>query len=176
MPQDNLSIVARLLNLLVLNQKAKRFIRQGFPMKKSIILIILLAVLPLSDICEAGYLFSHPKGGAFKQQPLDMDVWYYPGDADWSIRAPDKWQHMMGSYASCEVLNLVVDRRLAAGIVFGLGLLKEVEDGYREGWSIRDVMMDAAGVGASLFNNGKYKVWCDWKHDYIQLKLSFTIK
>jgi hypothetical protein len=122
------------------------------------------------------YFFSYPRDGQFKQQALDDDVWYYKGASEWTIQAPDKWQHMMGSYASSKLLGLVVDDRLAGGVVFGLGILKEIEDGFREGWSVRDVFMDAAGVGASLVNNKKYKLWCDWKYDYIQLKVSVTLR
>ena len=145
-------------------------------MIRGLILVIFSTVILMPNAMAGGYFFTYPKDGNFKQQPLEHDVWYYKGGTEWTIQAPDKWQHMMGSYASSELLSLFVDDKLAGGLVLGLGILKEVEDGYREGWSVRDVFMDAAGVGASLFNNDEYKVWCDWKSDYIQLKLSVTLK
>lgn len=143
-------------------------------MKRALIVSILMIILMSSQ--SYAYFFNYPRDGSFKQQSIDGDVWFYKGDPDWTIKAPDKWQHMMGSYASAEFLSLIVDDKLAGGLVFTLGILKEVEDGYREGWSIRDIFMDAAGVGASLFNNDRYKVWCDWKDDNVQLKLSISLK
>lgn len=137
-----------------------------------IILIILVSLAPRSY----GYFFSYPRDGEFKQQSPKHDLWYYAGDSEWTIQAPDKWQHMMGSYASAEVFSLFMDDKLAGGIVLGIGILKEVEDGYREGWSIRDIFMDVAGVGASLFNNDKCRLWCDWNRNAVLLKLTFTLK
>ncbi len=139
-------------------------------------LFLTVAVTGLMVSSSHAFLFSYPRDGHFKQQSGTADLWYYRGDANWTVKAPDKWQHMMGSYAGTEVFGLLVDRRLAGGIVFGLGVLKEVEDGFREGWSIRDIMMDAAGVSASLLNSDKCKLWCDWGHDSVQLKISIILK
>ena len=138
--------------------------------------IAVLVFLGGSQSASAMIGFAYPRDGHFKQLSVSDDPWYYPGDQNWTIQAPDKWQHMMGSYASTEVFSTLMDHRLAGGLVLGLGILKEIEDGYREGWSPRDIMMDAAGVGASLFNNNKYKFWCDWVDDYVQLKVSVTLK
>jgi len=144
-------------------------------MKKAVLISIIL-MIAMTTQSYAGYFFNYPSDGKFKQQSIDYDVWYYEGDPDWTIKAPDKWQHMMGSYVSAEILSLMVDDKLAGGLVFTLGVLKEVEDGYREGWSVRDIFMDALGVGASLLNNDDYKIWCDWDKDTVQLKLSISIK
>jgi hypothetical protein len=143
-------------------------------MKKGLLFAVFMFITLAPD--SHALFFSYPRDGSFKQQSIRDDVWYYNGGSEWTIQAPDKWQHMMGSYASTEVLGIIVDDELAGGIVFGLGLLKEVEDGFREGWSVRDVFMDAAGVGASLLNSEKYKVWCDWKENHVQLKLSIALK
>ncbi len=143
-------------------------------MKKGLLAAFFMFVMIVPE--SQALFFSYPRDGRFKQQPIRTDFWYYNGGSEWTIQAPDKWQHMMGSFASSELLSTVVDDKLAGGIVFGLGLLKEVEDGMREGWSVRDVLMDAAGVGASLVNNEKYKLWCDWKDDYVQLKVSIALK
>jgi len=138
--------------------------------------IIVLVLLAASQCASAAVGFAYPRDGRFKQLSASDDPWYYPGDQNWAIQAPDKWQHMMGSYASTEVFSKLMDHKLAGGLVLGLGILKEVEDGYREGWSPRDIMMDAAGVGAALFNNDKYKFWCDWVDNSVRLKVSVTLK
>ena len=143
----------------------------GAKMQKTLFVLILITF----SHAYGGYLFSHPSDGRFKQQQNKNDPWCYTG-ADWKFKAPDKWQHMMGSFAGVETFSLFMDDRLAGGLVFGLGILKEVGDGYREGWSIRDIFMDAAGVSASLLNNGKYKIWCDWNDGAVLLKISFSIK
>ncbi|MFH1891481.1 MAG: hypothetical protein ABIK83_02210 [Candidatus Zixiibacteriota bacterium] len=140
--------------------------------KVAIITLILLAATQSAG----AFMFSYPRDGEFKQLAASQDAWYYEGDPNWTLRAPDKWQHMMGSYVSVEIFSTLMDDNLAGGLVLGLGILKEVEDGYREGWSARDILMDAAGVGASLFNSNKYKFWCDWKDDFLQLKISVTLK
>jgi len=145
-------------------------------MRKATVFAAALLILITTTSSAFGYFFNYPRDGQFKQQSIDRDVWYYPGDEDWTIKAPDKWQHMMGSYASAEVFSLVMDDKLAGGVVFALGILKEVEDGYREGWSIRDIFMDAAGVGASLLNNEDYSIWCDWHDDNVKLMISFSLK
>lgn len=138
----------------------------------AIITLILLAATQ----SVGAFMFSYPRDGQFKRLGASDDPWYYEGDPDWTLRAPDKWQHMMGSYVSAKIFSTIMNENLAGGLVLGLGILKEVEDGYREGWSARDVLMDAAGVGASLLNSQKYKFWCDWKDDYVQLKLSVSLK
>jgi len=148
-------------------------LNKGATMRTTLAILLMAVILTPQ---AQGYFFSYPRDGQFKQQEGRSDPWYYKGDANWEIQAPDKWQHMMGSYASSEVFSLFMDNKLAGGIVLSLGVLKEVEDGFREGWSVRDIFMDAVGVGASLINNKKYKLWCDWNRDSIQFKVSITLK
>ncbi len=145
-------------------------------MRPATFIATILVILMTSATSVYGYFFNYPRDGQFKKQPARMDVWYYAGDPDWEIKAPDKWQHMMGSYASAELFSTFLDDKLAGGMVFALGLLKEVEDGYREGWSMRDIFMDAAGVGASLLNNDKYSLWCNWDNDNVKLMITFSLK
>lgn len=146
-------------------------------MKNSLILPMLCVFIVFPQAAHGGILFPHSSDGRFKRLPSKKDPWYYTG-TNWKFTSPDKWQHMMGSLASTEIFSLFMDDRLAGGLVFGLGILKEVGDGYQkgEGWSIRDIFMDAAGVSASLLNNGKYKLWCDWNDGAVLLKISITIK
>ena len=96
--------------------------------------------------------WSYPKDGRFKK--IKYDPWFYV-DERWDIRAPDKFVHAMGSYASCEVLSRVFERRprwQVAAFVMTYGLYKEYGDAFREGWSARDLMADALGIGTWVVN------------------------
>ncbi len=140
---------------------------------KKVILVVTLLLIVVST-AQAGLISNYPRTGGFKQLSPSQDKWFYIDHEKWRIKAPDKWLHMMGSFGAAEALSAVMDDRLAGGIVFGLGVLKEVEDGYREGWSARDLLMDLTGVGASLINHERYLLWCDWERDAVLVKLSIA--
>lgn len=109
----------------------------------------LLGGMAMSQTAHAGF----PADGKFKMQPIQTDHWYFYDEIHWYIKAPDKWQHLMGSYASTKIFNKVRDDKLsAATAVFLGGILKELDDGLREGWSIRDLLMDALGVTAAALD------------------------
>ncbi len=141
-------------------------------MKKALLIVLFLCTT--STAAQAGLISTYPRTGGFKQLPPAHDKWFYVDNERWHIKAPDKWLHMMGSLGAAEFLSTMMDERLAGGIVLGLGVLKEVEDGYREGWSARDLIMDITGVGASLINDRRYLLWCDWEQDAVIMKLSIT--
>jgi hypothetical protein len=82
----------------------------------------------------------------------------------------------MGSYALCNLAGLMMDEYAAAGIVLGLGIYKEYDDGFREGWSPKDLLMDTIGIAAATINNEKYKIWMDWNSGAIILKFSITLR
>jgi len=116
---------------------------------------------------------SYPKDGLFKQLPCHKDQWYSIDRENWYIKAPDKWTHFMGSYALTEVINGVVKNKIWAGIVtFGLGVLKEYDDAYREGWSGRDLYMDIGGVAASALLPDNMKLLAYYDDTAVTLKLS----
>lgn len=109
----------------------------------------LLAGLATSQTAHASF----PADGKFKMQPISTDHWYFYDETHWYIKAPDKWQHLMGSYASTKISIRVLDDKLSsATAVFLGGILKELDDGLREGWSIRDLLMDALGVTAAALD------------------------
>ncbi|MGH8004976.1 MAG: hypothetical protein ACRECJ_09680 [Limisphaerales bacterium] len=95
---------------------------------------------------EAGFWSSYPRDGKFKQLPARADMWYYVDDERWAIRAPDKWQHFIGCYLSQKLLQQKFGKWKAFLLTETLGVLKEIDDGYREGWSPRDLIVDNLGI------------------------------
>ena len=73
---------------------------------------IILGSVALAQTAQASF----PSDGKFKMQPIKDDLWYYYDEFHWYIKAPDKWQHMMGSYASTKVFNSVIDDKLLSNI------------------------------------------------------------
>ncbi len=145
--------------------------------KLTTILATLVIIMLLQPSLQAiGKYQDHPKDGNFKRMPSAQDHWYFFDNQRWYIKAPDKFQHMMGSFALTEISSRVVDDYLAAGMVFGIGLYKEYDDGMREGWSPRDLLMNTFGIAASLVNNEKYKFWMDWADNAIILKFSLSFR
>lgn len=91
-------------------------------MKIAIIVIgFLLGEAAMSQTAHAGF----PADGNFKMQPISTDHWYFYDEIHWYIKAPDKWQHLMGSYASTKIFIRVLDDKLSsATAVFLGGILK----------------------------------------------------
>jgi hypothetical protein len=117
-----------------------------------------------------------PPDGKFKMQPLAQDRWYYYDDIHWYIKAPDKWQHLMGSYASTKVLQATLkdDVTAASAVLIG-GVLKELDDALREGWSVRDLMMDLLGVSAAVLDTPRVRFLGAYDRDRFLLTLNFTL-
>lgn len=140
------------------------------------LLALLISMFPTSELQAFGKFHNYPRDGKFKRLSSDRDQWFFIDKNNWYIQAPDKFQHMMGSYVLFKTTDMVMDKYLATGVTLGLGIYKEYEDAYREGWSPRDLLMDTLGVVAGWVNNDKYKIWMDWKGDTIVLKLGFSLK
>ena len=110
-----------------------------------------LTIILLLLFSGAANAKSYPRDGQLKQLPFYKDHWYFVDHENWYIKAPDKWVHFMGSYALTEVTHSLVKNKLMAGTIsLGLGLVKEFDDAWREGWSKRDIYMDVGGVASSL--------------------------
>jgi hypothetical protein len=137
------------------------------------ILIFAIALVMFTQLpAQAGF----PVDGKFKMQPASRDTWYYYDDVHWYIQAPDKWQHLMGSYASTKLLNAALkDRLTAATAVFLAGMLKELDDSYREGWSVKDVLMDAIGVGAAVCDTKKVRFIGRYTPNQLLLTVNFAM-
>jgi hypothetical protein len=106
---------------------------------------------------EAGFLSSYPRDGKFKQLPARADMWYYIDQERWAIRAPDKWQHFIGCYVSQKLLQQKIGKWKAFLVIESLGILKEIDDGYREGWSPRDLIVDNLGILGALVSGDRLK-------------------
>jgi hypothetical protein len=137
------------------------------------LMIFLISSFAASELYARG---SYPRDGKFKRLSADKDHWYFIDENNWYIQAPDKFQHMMGSYALYRTTYMMMDKYLATGVTLGLGIYKEYDDAYREGWSPRDLLMDTLGVVAGWLNNDKYKIWMDWEGNAIVLKFGISFK
>ncbi len=136
------------------------------------VLIAVIFVFGVTDTAKGG---NYPKDGIFKQLPTKMDYWFYVDANNWTIVAPDKWTHMMGSMGTTTLLSRFMNKYAAGALVFSLGLFKEYDDGYREGWSYRDILADALGVSASLTANKNYRLLAKYDQDSITFLLNFTL-
>ncbi|MCI0405803.1 MAG: hypothetical protein L0Z48_12400 [candidate division Zixibacteria bacterium] len=116
----------------------------------------MLQLLGATQI-EAGFWSSYPRDGRFKQLPARADMWYYVDDEHWAIRAPDKWQHYIGCYVSQRLLQQKIGKWKAFLVIESLGILKEIDDGYREGWSPRDLIVDNLGILGALVSGDRLK-------------------
>lgn len=121
--------------------------------------LALTAVLApfFTQRAEANFWSSYPRDGRFKQLPARADMWNYVDEERWAIRAPDKWQHFIGCYLSQKLLQKKFGKWKAFLITEGLGILKEIDDGCREGWSPRDLIVDNLGILGAMLSNEKLK-------------------
>lgn len=133
----------------------------------------LLVAFSLTGSAEAG---PYPRKGSFKQLHFTVDKWYYIDNTNWIIKAPDKWVHFMGSYSLGALTYRITGDRFFAGLfTLGLGVLKEVDDGYREGWSQRDLYMDATGLLSSLVTPDNVRLLAYYDDNSIMFKMSFIL-
>jgi hypothetical protein len=121
---------------------------------------------------QAGF----PADGRFKMQPAAADTWFYYDNVHWYLKAPDKWQHMMGSYASTKLLSSALGDNLSAATAVLLGgVLKELDDALREGWSIKDLIMDAVGVSAAVLDRPGVRVIGYYDSDRFLITVNFAM-
>ncbi len=105
---------------------------------------------------EIPYLFESPRDGKFKTIPWNHEKW--------DRTTP---YHLGGSAGLTIGFNSYLNNKnsknpalKSAGISFGLGLLKETEDGFREGFSSRDLAADALEVaaGTGIYYRSKWLI------------------
>lgn len=117
-------------------------------MKKIILLLMGIILLAHVSRVEA---WNYPRDGKFKQLSPRRDPWCFV-DERWDITAPDKWQHIMGSYLLQKSLQKRMNKYLAATIIISGSIYKELaEDAYREGWSARDLFCGVLGVVNAIY-------------------------
>jgi len=142
-------------------------------MKFKIMILSILFLLLSNALC---YAWNYPRDGRFKQLSSQNDLWFYVDEERWDIKAPDKWQHFAGSYASQKVLSKHMNKYLSGLLVFSLGLYKEYEDAYREGWSARDITVDVLGIVSAMYDQPTSRVLCTYDQEKIMLNLVFRLK
>jgi len=142
-------------------------------MKLKISILSLLFLLFYSTLC---YGWNYPRDGRFKQIASQNDPWFFVDEEHWDIKAPDKWQHFTGSYLVQKLLSRRLNKYISALLIFSLGMVKEYEDGYREGWSVRDLTVNSLGILAAMYDKPTAKFLCTYDHERIMLNLIFPFK
>jgi hypothetical protein len=108
-------------------------------------------------------LFSYPYKGHFTFQAPRRDPWYYVEHNG----SPDKWEHFMYNCASAAILKKRIGTTKTILVMCSLDLIKEYCDGYREGFSTRDMSMNVLGMLSGLLNK---KLLCEY--DITQQKIT----
>lgn len=139
---------------------------------KALVLSILFLLLS-NALC---YAWNYPRDGKFKRLSSKSDPWFYVDEERWDIKAPDKWQHFTGCYASQKLLSKHMNKYLSGLLLLSVGIYKEYEDAYREGWSARDLTVDALGILSAMYDRPGAKVLCTYDQEKIMLNLVFPLK
>jgi len=71
----------------------------------------------------------------------------------WDIKAPGKLQHSTGCHLSENFLCRDFHKYPSASIV--RNITREYENAYREGWNLRDIFANLAGVLVGIHSNDK---------------------
>jgi len=139
--------------------------------KALFLLIALLCAIP--SLCHA---WNYPRDGKFKQLAPQNDPWFFVDEENWDIKAPDKWQHFTGCYFTQKLLSKRMNKYFSALLVFCLGVAKEYEDAYREGWSARDLAVNSLGILSAIYDKPDAKLLCTYNHKKIMLNLVFPLR
>ena len=113
-----------------------------------------------------GSLFNHPSDGRFKFQPPALDAWYYEDLAG----MPDKFEHYTASYIGYQLLEKSLSPGAGLIVLGTAGVLKEIADGFREGFSVRDL---AANLLAILAARQRLRLICYYENQVIGLRYYF---
>lgn len=142
-------------------------------MKLKIMIFSILFLLLSSTMSHA---WNYPRDGRFKQLAPGNDPWFFVDYQNWDIKNPDKWQHFTGCYISQKLLSKHMNKYLSALLIMSVGLYREYEDAYREGWSARDVSVDFLGIVSALYDQPNTRVICTYNQEKILLNLVFPLK
>lgn len=138
-------------------------------------IICRLFLLIFIVFCNQANAWNYPRDEEFKQLQPHRDAWFFVDYAHWDIKAPDKWQYFSGCYISQKLLSRHLNKYLSASIVMSISVLKEYEDTYRKGWSLRDIFADFLGVFSGSFSNRNYKLLCLYDKDKITMNLFMNV-
>lgn len=142
-------------------------------MKFKITILSILFLLLSNGLC---YAWNYPRDDRFKRLSSKSDAWFYVDEEHWDIKAPDKWQHFTGCYVSQKLLSKHMNKYLSGLLILSVGLYKEYEDAYREGWSARDLAVDVLGILSAMYDRPATKVLCTYDQEKIMLNLVFPFK
>ncbi len=142
-------------------------------MKFKVAVLSILFLLLSNCVC---YAWNYPRDGRFKRLVSEKDPWFYVDEERWDIKAPDKWQHFTGCYVSQKLLSRHMNRYLSGLLILSVGFYKEYEDAYREGWSRRDLAVNALAVLSALYDRPSTKVLCTYDQEKVMLNLVFLLK
>ncbi len=135
------------------------------------LLIVLIIVTP--GLCDA---WNYPRDGRFKRLNPISDSWFFVDEVNWDIKNPDKWQHFSGCYISQKLLSKHMNKYFSALVIISVGVYKEYEDAYREGWSSRDLTADLLGVVSAMFDKPTAKILCTYDQEKVMLNLILPLK
>jgi hypothetical protein len=69
-----------------------------------------------------------------------------------------------------------MNKYLSGLLLFSIGVYKEYEDAYREGWSARDLAVDVLGILSATYDSPSAKVFCTYDEEKIILNMVFPLK
>lgn len=146
-----------------------------------ILLAVVLFIVTLICFPISVHGKDAPYTGIWRMQPLSEDKWYAISNG-WTFRMPDKFQHLEGAAISTWIGKKVGPRLgisawASAGIVFGLGCVKEfVKDAKREGWSSRDLICNSIGILREVILPDNIKVYStfDATQKHILLHIAYV--
>ena len=140
-------------------------------LKPLFFLIALLLTTPTWS-----FAWNYPRDGKFKQLHPHRDGWFFVDEESWDIKAPDKWQHFTACYITQKLLSTRINKYVSAMLIFSLGVAKEYEDAYREGWSARDLAVNSLGIVSAMYDQPDAKVLCTYDQEEIMLNLVFPFR
>lgn len=110
-----------------------------------LVIILGVSIFAPNSSKAQNFLFKHPRDNTFKIKQVDnydfTNAQHFTGSGILSVGF-HKFLHNQG------VRHAKVWASLLAT---GVGLLKEYEDGYREGWGMKDVVFNELGIVTFLF-------------------------
>jgi len=130
------------------------------------LLSVICMFFILTSAGNSGVFFNHPRDGKFKMLSTSNDPWFYVDKVNWTFKNPDKWQHYMGNYVAAVLMKKKAGYIPTAAILTTANTVKELEDGYREGASFRDLAVGTLGMLAGIFQTN---LICEYDSEKIML-------
>lgn len=132
-------------------------------------MMLYLSTILISSFL-VGSLFDHPSplAAGFKFQPPAQDAWYYEDMAG----MPDKFEHYTASYVGYRLLEKRLSPDVCIIVLGTVGVLKEMADGFREGFSVRDMAANLLGILAA---RQRLRLICYYENQVIGLRYYFQV-